>query len=120
MLSIASLLSLLTRPPCVQTSGADGWNGVLYNAPGITPGGSTYATYVTFNSWEHSEPLHSAVNAFGVTFTPNGMFIAGGVLNASAYALSTALFSFNRQGQAFSGHYQPYVRGNWTIQVLQK
>lgn len=103
---------------CVQTSGTDGWNGVLYNPPGHLPGAADYPTYITFNSWEHSEPLHSAVNAIGVVFTPEGVVIAGGLLNASTYALSSALFSFKRQGPlSFSGHYAPSVAGNWTVQV---
>ena len=54
----------------------------------------------------------------GVVFTPEGIAIAGGLLNMTSFSLSSALISFKRQGPlAFSGHYQPLVAGNWTVQV---
>lgn len=101
------------------TSGTDGWAGALYTPAGEHPGASSYPTYLTFNSWEHSEPLHSAVNALGVVFTPTGVSLAGGLLSAPVYALSTAVLGFKRTAvTAFSGYYQPHVSGNWSVVVL--
>jgi hypothetical protein len=101
------------------TSGTDGWAGALFTPAGEAPGASAYPSYLMFNSWEHAEPLHSAVNAMGVVFTPAGMTVAGGLLSAPAYALATAVVGFKREGpRAFSGHYQPHVAGNWSVGVL--
>jgi hypothetical protein len=101
------------------TSGTDGWAGALFTPAGEAPGASKYPTYLQFNSWEHSEPLHSAVNAMGVVFTPLGVTVAGGLLSAPAYALATAVVGFKRAGpRDFSGHYQPHVAGNWSVEVL--
>jgi hypothetical protein len=105
------------------TSGPDGAYGELIHAPGQSPGTSGYATYLNFNSWAHSEPLHSAVNALGVTFTQEGVIFMGGLLNASAYSLSTALFSFRRTTDVatglvdFNGTYAPRVAGLWKVTI---
>jgi hypothetical protein len=42
-------------------------------------------TNLTFNAWQHSEPLHSAENALGVVFTRSGVVLQGGLLSARAY-----------------------------------
>lgn len=101
------------------TSGTDGWAGSLFTPAGEAPGESKYPTYLQFNTWEHAEPLHSAVNALGVVFTPSGVVVAGGLLSAPIYALATYVVGFKREGpHAFSGHYQPHVAGNYSVTVL--
>ena len=100
------------------TSGSDGWAGVLYTG-GQAPGSASYPTYLNFNAWQHSEPLHSALNALGVVFTASGLLLQGGVLSATEFTLATALVGFRRRGAlAFDGHYQPHVAGNWSVGVL--
>jgi hypothetical protein len=100
------------------TSGTDGWAGALFTPAGEAPGASTYPTYLQFNSWEHSEPLHSAVNAMGVVFTPTGVVLMGGLLSAPAFSLATAVVGFVKGGpRDFAGHYQPHVAGNWSVEV---
>lgn len=84
------------------TSGTDGWAGALFTPAGEAPGASAYPSYLMFNSWEHAEPLHSAVNAMGVVFTPAGMTVAGGLLSAPAYALATAVVGFKGRARARS------------------
>ena len=118
--SMAVKASLFPNYTFGVTSGPDGWNGELFVPQGERPGDASYPTYLTFNSWQHSEPLHSALNALGVLFTQQGLQLAGGLLSAPAFSLSTALLSFSRQAEplAFAGHYQPHVAGNWSVGVL--
>ena len=101
------------------TSGTDGWAGALYSG-GQPPGSSSYPTYLAFNAWEHSEPLHSALNALGVVFTRSGVLLQGGLLSVPDYSLAAALVGFRRVGAplAFAGWYQPHVAGNWSVGVL--
>ncbi len=101
-----------------MTSGSDGWAGVLYSG-GQPPGSASYPTYLTYNAWSHSEPLHSALNALGVVATPTGLLLQGGLLSAQQYRLSTAVVGLRRLGaQAFEGHYQPHFTGNWSVGLL--
>ena len=74
-----------------------------------------------FNSWAHSEPLHSALNVFGAVFTPAGVTLAGGLLNASQYSLATPLLGLARAPAApprFSGYYAPHARGQWAVTLF--
>jgi hypothetical protein len=100
-------------------SGPDGFNGPQFHPATAAPGHADYALrYPTFNSWAHSEPLHSALNAFGVVFTPRGVTLVGGLLNTTQFSLSTPLLGLARAPAVpprFSGHYAPHARGTWTV-----
>jgi hypothetical protein len=100
-------------------SGPDGYIGPHFRPPSLAPGHADYALrYPTFNSWAHSEPLHSALNIFGIVFTPAGVTLAGGLLNATQFSLTTPLLSLARAPASpprFSGHYVPHARGQWTV-----
>ena len=104
------------------TSGPDGYIGPVFRPPGKAPGRADYALrYPTFNSWAHSEPLHSALNVFGAVFTPAGVTLAGGLLNASQYSLATPLLGLARAPAApprFSGYYAPHARGQWAVTLF--